>query len=152
MPIIPTPKIWMNGAMVDWDKATVHIGTHTLHYGTGIFEGVRAYQTDRGPGLFRLTPHIERLYRSAHILGMPIPYSVPEIVAATKEVVRSTGLPACYVRPLAYYGYGEMGLDTGPCTVDIAIMAWGWPSVRGAATDARGLKLKVSSWRRHDHN
>ena len=128
MPIIPTPKIWMNGMMVDWDKATVHIGTHTLHYGTGIFEGVRAYETVRGPGLFRLTPHIERLYRSAHILGMPIPYSVPEIVAATKELVRSTGLPACYVRPLAYYGYGEMGLDTGPCTVDIAIMAWGWPS------------------------
>jgi len=152
MPIVPTPKIWMNGAMVDWDKATVHIGTHTLHYGTGIFEGVRAYETDSGPGLFRLTPHIQRLYRSAHILGMPIPYSVPEIVAATKEVVRATGLPACYVRPLAYYGYGEMGLDTGPCTVDIAIMAWGWPSVRGAATDARGLKLKVSSWRRHDHN
>jgi branched-chain amino acid aminotransferase len=152
MPITPTPKIWMNGTLVEWDKATVHVGTHTLHYGTGIFEGIRAYETARGPGLFRLTPHIERLYRSGHILGMPMTFSVPEIVAACKETVRSTGLNSCYVRPLAYYGYGEMGLDTGPCKVDIAIMAWGWASVRGAATDARGLKLKVSSWRRHDHN
>jgi branched-chain amino acid aminotransferase len=152
MPIVPTPLIWMNGELVAWDRATVHIGTHTLHYGTGIFEGVRAYETEHGPGLFRLTPHIERLYRSGRILAMPMPFSVPEIVAACKEVVRATGLPACYVRPLAYYGYGEMGLDTGPCTVDVAVMAWGWPSVRGAATEARGLKLKVSSWRRHDHN
>ena len=130
MPITPTPSIWMNGNLVDWDKAMVHVGTHTLHYGTGIFEGVRAYETAGGPGLFRLTPHIERLYRSGHILGMPMTFSVPEIVEATKEVVRATGLKSCYVRPLAYYGYGEMGLDTGPCTVDIAIMAWGWASVR----------------------
>lgn len=152
MPITPTPMIWMNGRMIAWEDARVHVGTHTLHYGTGIFEGIRAYDTERGPGLFRLTPHIERLYRSGHILGMPMPYSVSEIVAATKDVVRSTGLASCYVRPLAYYGYGEMGLDTGPCQVDIAIMAWGWGSVRGAATDARGLRMKVSSWRRHDHN
>jgi branched-chain amino acid aminotransferase len=152
VPIVPTPKIWMNGRMVDWDAARVHVGTHTLHYGTGVFEGLRAYETVRGPGLFRLTPHIERLYRSARILGMPMPFSVPGIVAACKEVVRSTGLSSCYVRPLAYHGDGELGLDTGPCRVDIAIMAWGWASVRGAATDARGLRMKVSSWRRHDHN
>ncbi|MEQ9259168.1 MAG: branched-chain amino acid transaminase [Roseovarius sp.] len=152
MPIAPTPKIWMNGDMVDWENATVHIGTHTLHYGTGIYEGIRAYDTAKGPGLFRLTPHVERFYRSGRILGMPLPFSVGEIVEACKEVVRSTGLASCYVRPLAYYGYGEMGLDTGPCSVDIAIMAWGWASVRGAEADARGLRMKVSSWRRHDHN
>jgi branched-chain amino acid aminotransferase len=152
MPIVPTPKIWMNGDMVDWDNARVHVGTHTLHYGTGIFEGIRAYDTGQGPGLFRLTDHIMRFYRSGHILGMPMTYSVPEIVAACKEVVRSTGLQSCYVRPLAYYGYGEMGLDTRPCSVDIAIMAWGWASVHGAEADARGLRLKVSSWRKHDHN
>ena len=152
MPITPTPKIWMNGSMVDWDDATVHIGTHTLHYGTGIFEGVRAYETDQGPGLFRLTPHIERFYRSAQILAMPLPFSVPEIVEACLEVVRSTGLKSCYVRPLAYYGYGHMGLDTGPCEAEIAIMAWPWASVRGDETNARGVKMKVSSWRRHDHN
>jgi branched-chain amino acid aminotransferase len=152
MPIVATPKIWMNGAMVDWDNARVHIGTHTLHYGTGIFEGIRAYDTGQGPGLFRLTDHIKRLYRSGHILGMPMTYSVPEIVSACKDIVRSTGLQSCYVRPLAYYGYGEMGLDTSPCRVDIAIMAWGWASVHGAEADARGLRLKVSSWRKHDHN
>lgn len=152
MPLTPTPKVWMNGKMVDWDDATVHIGTHTLHYGTGIYEGLRAYETVNGPGLFRLTPHIERFYRSAKILAMPIPYSVPEIVEACLEVTRSTGLSSCYVRPLAYYGFGHMGLDTGPCDVDIAIMAWPWASVRGEATNTRGVRMMVSSWRRHDHN
>ncbi len=93
MPIVPTLKIWMNDEMVDWDCATVRIGTHTLHYAIGIFGGVRAYETDNGPGLFRLTQQIERLYRSARILGLPVPYSVPEIVAATKE--ESSAPPAC---------------------------------------------------------
>ncbi|MEM8730109.1 MAG: branched-chain amino acid transaminase [Pseudomonadota bacterium] len=152
MPLTPTPKVWMNGAMVDWDDATVHVGTHTLHNGTGIYEGLRAYETADGPGLFRLTPHIERFYRSGKILGMPMPYSVAEIVDACLDVARSTGLQSCYVRPLAYYGYGHMGLDTGPCTVDIAIMAWPWASVRGDAANARGVRMMVSSWRRHDHN
>jgi branched-chain amino acid aminotransferase len=152
MPLTPTPKVWMNGSLVEWDNATVHIGTHTLHYGTGIYEGLRVYATADGPGVFRLTPHIERFYRSAKILNMPIPYSVPEIVEACLDVVRSTGLESCYVRPLAYYGYGHMGLDTGPCDVDIAIMAWPWASVRGEAANARGVKMMVSSWRRHDHN
>ncbi|MEO1550615.1 MAG: branched-chain amino acid transaminase [Pseudomonadota bacterium] len=152
MPLTPTPKVWMNGTLVDWADATVHVGTHTLHYGTGIYEGLRAYATDKGPGLFRLTPHIERFYRSGKILAMPLPYSVPEIVEACLEVTRSTGLDSCYVRPLAYYGYGHMGLDTGPCDVDIAIMAWPWASVRGDDTNTRGVKMMVSSWRRHDHN
>jgi len=152
MPITPTPKIWMNGRMVDWHDANVHVATHTLHYGTGTFEGVRAYETPEGPGLFRLTDHIERLYRSAKILGMPITFSVPEIVQACKDVVRACGLKSCYVRPLAYYGYGEMGLDTGTSSVDIAVLCWAWASVRGEATSQRGMRLKVSSWRRHDHN
>ena len=152
MPLIPTSKIWMNGALVPWDEAKVHVATHTLHYGTGTFEGVRAYETAHGPGLFRLTDHIVRFYRSAKILGMPMPYSVAEIVEACKLTVRSNGLESCYVRPLAYYGYGEMGLDTTPCTVDIAILCWPWASVRGDEASARGLRLKVSSWRRHDHN
>ena len=152
MPITPTPKIWMNGELVDWKDAKVHVATHTLHYGTGIFEGIRAYETKSGPGLFRLTDHIERLYRSGKILGMPMTYSVAEIVEACIATVRSTGLSSCYVRPLAYYGYGEMGLDTGTSKVDIAIICWPWASVRGDATSQRGLRLKVSSWRRHDHN
>ena len=116
MPITPTEKIWMNGELVDWDDARIHILTHTLHYGMGVFEGIRAYETDDGPGIFRLTDHIERLFRSAAILGMEIPYTVDDIVQATKETVASTGLPGCYIRPIAYYGYGEMGLNTLPCT------------------------------------
>jgi branched-chain amino acid aminotransferase len=152
MPITPTPKIWMNGNLVDWNEAKVHVAKHTLHYGTGTFEGIRAYETTSGPGLFRLTDHIKRFYRSGKILEMPVPYSVEEIVEACKETVRSTGLSSCYVRPLAYYGYGEMGLDTGTSTVEVAIICWPWASVRGDATAQRGLRLKVSSWRRHDHN
>ena len=128
MPITPTAKIWMNGELVDWDAANIHVLTHSLHYGMGVFEGIRAYETKDGPAIFRLTEHIERLFRSAHILGMDIPFSVAELVAASKATVASTGLPSCYVRPIAYYGYGEMGLNTLPCKVDVAIACWPWPA------------------------
>ena len=97
MPITTTPKIWMNGKLVDWADAQVHVLTHTLHYGTGVFEGIRAYETKNGPAVFRLTEHIQRLFNSAKILMMDIPYTVEEIVEACKETVRSTGLPGCYV-------------------------------------------------------
>ena len=123
MPITTTPKIWMNGTLVDWDKAQVHVLTHTLHYGTGVFEGIRAYETDKGPAVFRLTEHMQRFINSAKILAMPMPYSLEELVQAVKDTVASTGLPACYVRPLAYYGYGEMGLNTTPCKTDVVA---GW--------------------------
>ena len=152
MPITTTPKIWMNGKLVDWDKAQVHVLTHTLHYGTGVFEGIRAYETDKGPAIFRLTDHIKRLYNSAHILGMDMPYSVEEIVQATKDTVLSTGLPSCYIRPIAYYGYGEMGLNTLPCKVDIAIACWPWGAYLGDDAVEKGVRMKISSWTRHDHN
>ena len=152
MPITTTPKIWMNGSLVDWDKAQVHVLSHTLHYGTGVFEGIRAYETDKGPAVFRLTDHIKRLYNSAHILGMEMPYSVEEIVQATKDTVASTGLPSCYVRPIAYYGYGEMGLNTLPCKVDIAIACWPWGAYLGDDAVDKGVRMKISSWTRHDHN
>jgi branched-chain amino acid aminotransferase len=142
----------MNGSLVDWDKAQVHVLTHTLHYGTGVFEGIRAYETDKGPAIFRLTDHIKRLYNSAHILGMDMPYSVEEIVQATKDTVTSTGLPSCYVRPIAYYGYGEMGLNTLPCKVDIAIACWPWGAYLGDDALGKGVRMKISSWTRHDHN
>ncbi len=148
MPIETTPKIWMNGELVDWDKAQVHVLTHTLHYGTGVFEGIRAYATPDGPAIFRLTDHIKRLFNSAHIMGMDIPYTVDELIAATKATVASTGLDACYIRPLAYYGYGEMGLNTLPCKTDVAIACWPWAPFLGH--DA--IRMKVSSWTRHDHN
>jgi len=152
MPITPTPKIWMNGDLVDWDQAQVHILTHTLHYGMGVFEGIRAYETSQGPAIFRLTEHIERLHNSGKILGMEIPYSVDELIEACKATVASTGLGSCYVRPIAYYGYGEMGLNTMPCTVDVAIACWPWGAYLGDDAVTKGVRLKTSSWTRHDHN
>lgn len=152
MPITPTPHIWMNGEMVPWEDAKIHVLTHTLHYGTGVFEGIRAYETEQGPAIFRLTEHIERLYNSAKILGMPMPYDVPTIVQACKDVVADSGLDACYLRPIAYYGYGEMGLATGGCTTDIAIAAWPWGAYLGDDAVTKGVRMKISSWTRHDHN
>ncbi len=142
----------MNGEMVPWEDATIHVLTHTLHYGTGVFEGIRAYETDDGPAIFRLTEHIERLYRSARILNMDMPYSVAEIVDACKLVVADSGLPSCYVRPIAYYGYGEMGLATAACTTDISIAAWPWGAYLGDDAVTKGVRMKISSWTRHDHN
>jgi branched-chain amino acid aminotransferase len=152
MPLTPTPKIWMNGTLVDWDDAKIHVLTHSLHYGTGVFEGIRAYETDRGPAVFRLREHIERLHNSAKILMMDMPYTVDELVEATKETVRSTGLDSCYIRPIAYYGYGEMGLATGLCKTDVSIACWPWGAYLGDDALTKGVKLKISSWQRHDHN
>ena len=142
----------MNGSLVNWADANVHILTHTLHYGMGVFEGIRAYETADGPAVFRLTEHIERLHNSAKILGMPMPYSVDELIAATKETVASTGLDSCYIRPIAYFGYGEMGLNTLPCKVDVAIACWPWGAYLGDDAVEKGVRLKTSSWTRHDHN
>ena len=152
MPITTTPKIWMNGKLVDWDKAQVHVLTHTLHYGTGVFEGIRAYETDKGPAVFRLTEHMQRLINSAKILGMPMPFSLEELVQGVKDTVASTGLPSCYIRPIAYYGYGEMGLNTLPCSVDVAIACWPWGAYLGDDAVEKGVRMKISSWTRHDHN
>lgn len=152
MPITPTANIWMNGEMVPWEDAQIHVLSHTLHYGTGVFEGVRAYETPDGPAIFRLTEHIERLHRSAKILMMPMPYTVEELVGACKAVVADTGLDECYLRPIAYYGYGEMGLATSACTTEIAIAAWPWGAYLGDDAVTKGVRLKTSSWIRHDHN
>ena len=147
-----TDKIWMNGELVDWADAKVHVLTHTLHYGTGVFEGIRAYETADGPAVFRLTDHMRRFQDSARILMMDLPYSVDEMVQAVKDTVRSTGLDACYVRPIAYYGYGEMGLNTLPCSVDVAVACWPWGAYLGDDALTKGVRMKISSWIRHDHN
>jgi len=152
MPITPTEKIWMNGELVDWDDAKIHVLTHSLHYGMGVFEGVRAYETDQGPGVFRLTEHMQRLHDSAQILLMDMPYSVDDLVEGVKEVVRASGLPSCYIRPIAYFGYGEMGLNTLPCTVDVAIACWPWGAYLGDDAVTKGVRMKISSWTRHDPN
>ncbi|MCH2415897.1 MAG: branched-chain amino acid transaminase [Acidimicrobiales bacterium] len=152
MPIEKADKIWMNGELVDWDSANVHVLTHTLHYGNGVFEGIRAYETDNGPAVFRLTPHIERLFRSAKILCIDIPYSVDELVDAVKETVKVNNLPSCYIRPLAYLSYGEMGLNPLPCSVDVAIAAWPWGAYLGDEGINSGVRMMISSWQRHDPN
>ena len=150
--LTPTPKIWMNGELVNWEDAKIHVLTHTLHYGMGVFEGIRAYETAEGPAIFRLTDHIERMANSAKILMMELPYSVAELVQACKDTVVSTGLDACYVRPIAYLGYGEMGLNPLPCTVDVAIACWPWGAYLGDDALTKGVRMKISSWTRHDHN
>lgn len=152
MPITPTEKIWMNGELVPWADAKVHILTHTLHYGMGVFEGIRAYETDRGPAVFRLTDHMVRLNNSAKMMLMDLPYSVDEMVSAVKDTVRASGLPSCYIRPIAYFGYGEMGLNTLPCEVDVAIACWPWGAYLGDDAVSKGVRMKISSWTRHDHN
>ena len=153
MPITPTEKIWLDGELVDWDKARIHVLTHSLHYGSGVFEGIRAYPTSRGVAVFRLTDHINRLFTSAKVFMIDMPYTPDELVAASKEVVRVNGLDdGCYLRPIVYLGYGEMGLNPLPCPVSVAIAAWPWGTYLGDEGVANGIRLKVSSWQRHDPN
>jgi branched-chain amino acid aminotransferase len=152
MPITKTEKIWMDGELVDWDDATIHVLTHTLHYGCGVFEGVRAYPTSQGPAVFRLTDHIKRLFDSAKIFMIDIPFSPDDIVAATKQTVAASGLDQCYIRPLVYLGYGEMGLNPLPCPVQVSIACWPWGAYLGEEAMQRGVRMKISSWQRHDPN
>jgi branched-chain amino acid aminotransferase len=152
MPITKTEKIWMDGELVDWEDARIHILTHTLHYGGGVFEGIRAYPTDTGPAVFRLTDHITRLFNSARIFLIDIPFTPEEIVEATKTTVRVNGLPECYIRPIVYLGYGEMGLNPLPCKVNVSIAVWPWDTYLGAEGIANGVRTKISSWQRHDPN
>jgi branched-chain amino acid aminotransferase len=130
----------------------VHILTHSLHYGLGVFEGIRTYETSQGPAVFRLTDHIKRLFDSARIFMLDIPFSVDELVEATKETVRVNALSSCYVRPLVYLGYGEMGLNPLPCPVQVSIAVWPWGTYLGEEGLKHGVRMKVSSWQRHHPN
>ena len=152
MPITPSETIWMDGKLVPWDEARVHVLTHSLHYGSGVFEGIRAYPTKKGPAIFRLTEHIARLYRSAKIYTIEIPYTAETLIDACKETVRASGLPECYVRPIVYLGYGEMGLNPLPCPVNVSIAVWPWGAYLGDEGMQHGVRMKISSWRRHDPN
>ncbi|MDQ3991015.1 MAG: branched-chain amino acid transaminase [Actinomycetota bacterium] len=152
MPIQPVDKVWMDGKLVDWEDAKIHVLTHGLHYGSGAFEGVRAYETADGPGVFRLTDHILRLFRSCAIYEMDVPFTVEELVAGTMDTVRASGLPSCYIRPLVYRGYGEMGLNPMFAPVNVAIAVWPWGPYLGEEALERGARMKISSWRRHDPN
>ena len=143
-----TEKIWMNGELVDWGDAKVHVGAHGLHYGSGVFEGIRCYETDAGPAVFRLTPHLERLHQSAGLLHMEIPYSVEELRLATHELIAVNGLSECYLRPIAFYGYGELGVHPGTNPVDVVLMTWPWGAYLGEEALTKGIRAKVSSWKR----
>ena len=140
--------IWMNGELVAWEDAKVHVLTHALHYGTGVFEGVRAYETPRGTAVFRHTEHLDRLFKSAQMYCMDVPYSKDEIRQATHETIARNGLKSCYIRPLIYRGAGPMGLFPLDCPVDVVIAVWEWGSYLGDEGKAKGVRAKVSSWRR----
>ena len=143
-----TEKIWMNGEFVDWADATIHVATHGLHYGSGVFEGIRCYDTERGPAVFRLEDHMQRLHNSARLLYMDIPYSVDELVAATHETVSVNNIDECYIRPIAYRGYGELGVAAQGNPVDVAILCWPWGTYLGPDALEQGITAKISSWQR----
>jgi branched-chain amino acid aminotransferase len=140
--------IWMNGELVAWEDAKVHVLTHCLHYGTGVFEGMRAYETERGTAIFRHEEHLDRLFKSAELYYMPIPYSLQELRTAVHEVVAKNNLPSCYIRPIAFRGAGVMGINPLDAPVDVAIAAWPWGAYLGEDAKERGVRAKVTSWRR----
>ena len=143
-----TDKIWMNGELVDWDDAKVHVGVHGLHYGTGVFEGIRCYETPKGPAVFRLADHLQRMHDSARLLYMEVPYSVAELRAATHDLIRANGLAATYIRPIAFYGYGQLGVSTQGNPVETVIMNWPWGAYLGVDALEKGITAKISSWKR----
>jgi branched-chain amino acid aminotransferase len=144
----PTEFIWLNGEFVKWEDATVHVLTHGLHYGTGVFEGVRCYDTELGPAIFRHQDHLDRLKKSSDLYYMDIPYSLPELRTATKELIARNGLRSCYIRPLVFRGYGTMGLFPLDAPVDVTIAVWEWGAYLGDEGKRNGVRAKVSSWRR----
>jgi branched-chain amino acid aminotransferase len=140
--------IWHNGELVAWEDAKIHVLTHGLHYGTGVFEGERAYETTRGTAIFRHHDHLVRLFRSAELYYMPIPYTLDEIRTATHELVAANELRECYIRPIVYRSYGQMGLYPLDCEVSVSIAAWPWGAYLGEDGKLQGIRAKVSSWRR----
>jgi branched-chain amino acid aminotransferase len=143
-----TSKIWMNGELVDWADAKIHVGAHGLHYGSGVFEGIRCYETEDGPAVFRLTDHLKRLHNSARLLQIEVPYSVEELRTACYDLMAANGLPECYLRPLAFYGYGELGVRPTGCPVDVCVMSWPWGTYLGEGALEHGVRAKISSWQR----
>jgi len=143
-----TEKIWLNGEFVDWDDAKIHVGSHGLHYGTGVFEGIRCYETPDGPAVFRLRDHLQRLANSARLLYLDLPYGVDELRAASMELVTRNGLPSCYLRPIAFVGYGELGVAATGNPIDVAIMSWAWAPYLGEDSLRTGIRAAISSWQR----
>ena len=147
-----TGTIWMNGKMVDWKDATIHIASHVVHYGSGVFEGARCYDTVRGPACFRLDAHLRRLLDSARIYRMEPEYDQQTLADATLEVIRANGFKACYIRPLIYRGYDSLGVNPLPCPIDVAIMVWEWPAYFTKDAIEEGIDVKISTWARNAPN
>ena len=145
-----TEKIWMNGRFVDWDDAKIHVLTHALHYATAVFEGIRCYNTTKGPAVFRLRDHINRLFNSAKIYTIKIPFTIEEMSEAVKDTVRINKIKECYIRPIVYYAYGEMGLNPARNPVHAAIAVWPWGTYLGEEALKKGVRCKMSSWIRVD--
>jgi branched-chain amino acid aminotransferase len=143
-----TEKIWMNGDLVDWDDARIHVGVHGLHYGTGVFEGIRCYDTPKGPAVFRLTDHMQRLHNSARLINMELPFSVEELRGACNDLLGANGLSECYIRPIAFYGYGQLGVSARGNPVETVIMCWPWGTYLGEEALQSGIRTKISSWQR----
>jgi branched-chain amino acid aminotransferase len=141
-------KIWMNGKFVPWDDAKIHIGSHVIHYGSAVFEGIRCYATPDGPAVFRLDAHTERLFNSAKIYRMDVPIAPEAFNQAVVETISTNRLDACYIRPIVYRGYGQLGVNPFPCPVDVAIMVWEWGKYLGNEALEKGVDLRVSSWNR----
>jgi branched-chain amino acid aminotransferase len=145
-----TEKIWMNGRFVNWDDAKIHVLTHALHYGTGVFEGIRCYETEEGPAVFRLRDHMKRFFNSAKVYLIKIPYSIDELCKAVKETIKVNKLKECYIRPIAFFGYGEMGLNPLNNPVEVVIACWPWGTYLGEEGLKKGVRCKISSWSRID--
>src|SRR6187401_1870985 len=143
-----TGKIWMNGKLVDWADAKIHVASHVIHYGSGVFEGARCYDTKKGPAVLQLESHIKRLLASAKICRMEAPYTQAQLEAAVLDTIRVNNLKACYIRPLMYRGYAALGVNPLPCPVDVAIMVWEWGAYLGADALDKGVDVCVSSWNR----
>jgi branched-chain amino acid aminotransferase len=141
-------KIWMNGELIDWADARIHVGSHGLHYGSGVFEGIRAYETAKGSAVFRLTDHLKRMHNSAKLLYMDLPYSIDELKAACFRLIGVNGRAECYLRPIAFYGYGELGVSAVGNPLDVVIMSWPWGAYLGEEGLKAGIRAKISSWKR----
>jgi branched-chain amino acid aminotransferase len=143
-----TGKVWMNGKLVDWKDATIHVATHVVHYGSGVFEGIRSYDSKRGPNVFRLPEHLRRLLDSCRVYRMDLPYSLDQLSEAILETIRANNFKSCYIRPLIYRGFAQLGVNPMPCPVEAAVIVWEWDSFLGDDAQVKGVDVGVSSWTR----
>ena len=148
MKVVPSPYIWFNGELIPWEEARVHVLSHVLHYGTGVFEGMRAYGSEHGTRILGLDAHMKRLFHSARILSLPMPFDVDRLRSAVLETVRANEHEACYIRPFVFRGYGELGVDPGASPVDAVIATFPWGAMLGEEALAKGVDTGVASWRR----